>query len=170
MSDESSSFLSRWSRRKTAARAGEVLEEPASNQASEIEPADTGPPPELPSIESLQGLQSDYQDFMDARVHDDTKRAALKQLFNDPHFNKMDGLDVYIDDYGKPDPIPPAMLAALNHARGLLWDSTADSEPSKPDEITASPEQNSVQTETDTSTASLASPGLECEEHRESLD
>jgi hypothetical protein len=31
----------------------------------------------------------------------------------------MDGLDVYIDDYSKPDPIPAAFLRALNQARGL---------------------------------------------------
>jgi hypothetical protein len=31
----------------------------------------------------------------------------------------MDGLDTYIDDYSKEDPIPPAMLRALNQARTL---------------------------------------------------
>jgi hypothetical protein len=36
------------------------------------------------------------------------RNAALKKLFTDPHFNVMDGLDVYIDDYGKPDPCRPA--------------------------------------------------------------
>ena len=30
----------------------------------------------------------------------------MKKLFSDPHFNVMDGLDTYIDDYGKPDPLP----------------------------------------------------------------
>ena len=35
----------------------------------------------------------------------------MKKLFSDPHFNVMDGLDTYIDDYGKPDPIPPVDAA-----------------------------------------------------------
>jgi hypothetical protein len=48
-----------------------------------------------------------------------TKSAALRKLFGDPHFNKMDGLDVYIDDYTKEDPIPATMLRALNQARSL---------------------------------------------------
>ena len=39
--------------------------------------------------------------------------AALKKLFSDPHFNVMDGLDTYIDDYGKPDPLPPVMLRRM---------------------------------------------------------
>ena len=43
------------------------------------------------------------------------KRAALKQLFRHPRFNIMDGLDVYIDDYTKADPIPPEMLNKLAH-------------------------------------------------------
>ena len=43
--------------------------------------------------------------------------AALKKLFSDPHFNVMDGLDTYIDDYGKPDPIPPSMLRAHSQNR-----------------------------------------------------
>ena len=35
----------------------------------------------------------------------------MKKLFADPHYNVMDGLDVYIDDYSKPDPIPPRHAA-----------------------------------------------------------
>jgi hypothetical protein len=29
----------------------------------------------------------------------------------------MDGLDIYIDDYGKPDPIPASMLRSLLQSR-----------------------------------------------------
>jgi hypothetical protein len=47
------------------------------------------------------------------------RNAALKKLFADPHFNLMDGLDVYIDDYSKPDPLPPEMLAQLASAKFL---------------------------------------------------
>ena len=43
----------------------------------------------------------------------------MKKLFADPHFNVMDGLDTYIDDYAKPDPIPPAMLRQLASAKFL---------------------------------------------------
>ena len=31
---------------------------------------------------------------------------CLSNLFSDPQFNVMDGLDTYIDDYSKPDLIP----------------------------------------------------------------
>jgi len=47
-------------------------------------------------------------------------REALKKLFHDPHFNVMDGLDTYIDDYSKPDPLPAAMLATLRQAQKIL--------------------------------------------------
>jgi hypothetical protein len=41
------------------------------------------------------------------------QQAALKKMFTDPHFNIMDGLDIYIDDYSKPDPLPPGMLERM---------------------------------------------------------
>ena len=48
----------------------------------------------------------------------------MKKLFSDPHFNVMDGLDTYIDDYGKPDPIPASMLRQMvqSQALGLFAD------------------------------------------------
>ena len=72
----------------------------------------------LPSLDELN-LDSDYSPFMRAEVDPARRMSALKKLFSDPHFNRMDGLDVYIDDYTKPDPIPKAMLARLNQSRLL---------------------------------------------------
>jgi len=63
-------------------------------------------------VESLT-FESDFAAFLRPGVDDKVKRAALKQLFRDPRFNVMDGLDTYIDDYTKADPIPPDMLADL---------------------------------------------------------
>jgi hypothetical protein len=47
----------------------------------------------------------------------------------------MDGLDTYIDDYSKPDPIPDAMLRTLAHAKRLLFDE----EEKKKDEVAEQP-------------------------------
>jgi hypothetical protein len=57
--------------------------------------------------------------FMKADVDPQLRLSALKKMFTDPHFNQMDGLDIYIDDYTKPDPIPLAMLKRLNQSRLL---------------------------------------------------
>jgi Protein of unknown function (DUF3306) len=46
-------------------------------------------------------------------VDEGLKRQALKKLFQDPHYNTMDMLDVYVDDYSKPDPLPEGWLARL---------------------------------------------------------
>jgi hypothetical protein len=55
-------------------------------------------------------------------VDEKLRQAALREMFSDPHFNVMDGLDIYIDDYSKSDPIPAAMLRQLNQAKGLLFE------------------------------------------------
>jgi len=76
------------------------------------------PPPTLEDTQSLTPT-SDFTPYLRPDVPPDVKNAALKKLFADPHFNLMDGLDVYIDDYSKPDPLPPEMLAQLASAKFL---------------------------------------------------
>jgi hypothetical protein len=148
MSEDARDFLSRWSRRKTEARQVEAEPKPADAPAA---PAGTDPRPEaqatlpagssdgaaaasasLPPLDSLDGVASDYSGFLQPEVDESLRRGALKQLFRDPHFNVMDRLDIYIDDYSKEDPIPDAMLKALNHAQGLIFDredQPAESDP-----------------------------------------
>src|SRR5262249_57863764 len=58
-------------------------------------------------------FDSDFTAFLKPGVDPTVKRTALKKLLHDPRFNVMDGLDVYIDDYTKADPIPQNMLAEL---------------------------------------------------------
>jgi len=119
-------FLSRWSRRKHAAKRGEPLPPaavpdvvPGSPGAGAIEPVEPPLPPEpLPPVESLTP-ESDFTPFMRDEVDPGIRRQALRTLFRDPRFNVMDGLDVYIDDFSKPDPIPPDWLAKLNQVARL---------------------------------------------------
>jgi hypothetical protein len=71
--------------------------------------------------------ESDYTGFMARGVTPDVKNAAMKKLFTDPHFNVMDRMDVYIDDYGLPDPLPLAMLRQMTSAKTLkLFDDETD--------------------------------------------
>ncbi len=121
MANEDSSFLYRWARRKRE-----------SANAARIAPAAAQPLPDLPPIDGLT-FESDFKAFMHARVDERLRRMALKKLFSDPCFNVMDGLDVYIDDYTKEEPIPPAMLARLQHARTTLFGSQIE-EAKKPED------------------------------------
>ncbi|HQR22048.1 MAG TPA: DUF3306 domain-containing protein [Burkholderiaceae bacterium] len=147
MSTEPESFLARWSRRKREAkRVADRPEGPAGPQmpatpaaaqadtgkqtAKEVVPdggslSQSAPPTEaqLPSIDSLDGLRSDYQAFFQQPVAEDLRRAALKKLFADPHFNQMDMLDVYVDDYTQFEPLPAAMRMRMPSARDFLLDS-----------------------------------------------
>lgn len=80
--------------------------------------AQNEPPPTLSDVAALT-RDSDFRRFVAADVDREVKNAALKKLFADPHFNLMDGLDVYIDDYGKPSPLPASMVRKLAQAAFL---------------------------------------------------
>ena len=79
------------------------------------------PKPELPTLDDVRALtpKSDFQPFMRQGVATDVRNAAVKKLFADPHFNIMDGLDIYIDDYNTPDPLPAGMLKKMVGAQFL---------------------------------------------------
>ena len=146
--DDNDGLLSRWSGRKAQTRAGAELEAPAAVHVLPLPPvaplptvearSEAPPAPPAPTLDDVAALvkDSDYTRFVAPGVDENVKRAALKKLFfSDPHFNVMDGLDVYIDDYGKPDPIPASMLRRLvqSHALGLFDDEKKDPAQASPD-------------------------------------
>jgi hypothetical protein len=122
--------LKRWSQRKLAAaraaEAGPALppaapEAPMSSPVAAIPgaaPAAAAETP-LPPVESLT-FDSDFAAFMQPKIDETTKRAALKKLFSDPSFNVMDGLDIYVGDYTQPDPMPAGMLEKLSAVYRML--------------------------------------------------
>ena len=133
-------FLTRWSRRKQEVREPPV--EPQQQTAPAVDPK--APPPELPPVEKLT-IESDFRGFFHPKVNEDLRRSALKKLFADPHFNVMDGLDVYIDDYSQPNPLPAAMLAQLRQAQKIIAWAKEGTEDAKtktaelPDDARAAP-------------------------------
>jgi hypothetical protein len=119
--DDKEVFLERWARLKQEAKD----QPPANVPDKAVDPQ--APPPDLPPIDKLTP-DSDFRAFFHPKVGEDVRRAALKKLFSDPRFNVMDGLDVYIDDYSKTEPIPPAMLAGLRQAQNILKWAKEDTE------------------------------------------
>ena len=152
-------FLRRWARLKSsgaaqplplppsagkdASRAGEAGGDRIDREAVGAVVASSNPavagaatPPTLEDAGRLTAA-SDYSAFVAQGVDKAVRRLALKKLFSDPHFNLMDGLDIYISDYNRADPVPASMLAALRQAQGFLEQADDASAPDSPDELTA---------------------------------
>jgi hypothetical protein len=131
------SFLTRWSRLKhqtTTERNTEPVKTPEQK------------PAELPPVDSLT-FESDFTAYLKANVEESVKRAALKKLLHDPRFNVMDGLDTYIDDYTKNDPIPEEMLKTLEHARSTLFPPNQQTE--EPTQVAENPPEENREPEPD---------------------
>jgi hypothetical protein len=128
-------FLGRWSRRKAGLEPEgldgaapelkpKVAPTPASQDKKTIENASTPAeeetlPPTLEDAESIDRFAPDFSAFMKPNVDPAVQQAAMKKLFSDPHFNIMDRLDIYIDDYSIPDPIPMEMLKRMVQSESL---------------------------------------------------
>jgi Protein of unknown function (DUF3306) len=119
-------------------RSAEAVSTPGANAVASMPAAPAvpnagtaSPAPTLDDVARLPADASDFSRFVAHDVQPEVKHAALKKLFSDPHFNLMDGLDVYIDDYGKPDPLPAAMLQQMAGSRflGLLIEEPATPPP-----------------------------------------
>jgi hypothetical protein len=139
MADEG--FFSRWARRKSESLQGvEPAPEPAhvptpapappsAAPASHVPaPAAPGPdaapaePVRLPTMDDVAQLtnESDFSAFVARGVDQAVRRSALKKLFADPHFNVMDRLDMYMDDYNVASPMSAEMLASLKHSQSFF--------------------------------------------------
>jgi hypothetical protein len=139
-------FLSRWSSRKIKVKTGspvadealpEAVAKPAvAPDAATVppqEPAHTAPTqeatpapvttaqPVLPTMDDVRALtkDSDFTRFVQPGVDPTVRNAAFKQLFTDPFFNEMDGLDIYIDDYSQPNPLPLSLARKLTSSKVL---------------------------------------------------
>ena len=98
---------------------------------------------------------SDFRPFMGQGVAPEVKNAAMKKLFADPHFNVMDRMDIYIDDYSQPDPLPLAMLRQMNGAKflNLFEEEDKDKAP-----LACAPAEGHVQTPVSLVSDSVAVP------------
>ena len=177
MTENSGGFFSRWSQRKQAVKLGLAEEDISPNKAqdkaqdkpqpsvqnSEVSVANVKPesadpaaePPKLPTLSDVEQLtpDSDFSTFMTQGVSPEVRNAAMKKLFTDPHYNVMDGLDIYIGDYNTPDPLPAGMLAKMVGAQflGLVkapedvaQSSTSDSDTPKPAETKLAANANNL--------------------------
>lgn len=148
-------FLGRWSQRKQDLREGKSLLEPApkpavsnmavspavatvqtGNQAANrVDETVTADKPEiaLPTMEDVHKLtaDSDFAPFVARNVSPEVRNTAMKKLFTDPHYNVMDKLDIYIDDYSKPDPLPVSMIRQMAGAKFLNLFNNEDEEEKK---------------------------------------
>lgn len=124
--------FSRWSQRKTLARQGVVLPEPevapapavvvpSPPSATVLPPTEPEPAPAPLTMADVQALTpvSDFSPFVARTVSPEVRNAAMKKLFTDPHYNVMDRLDIYIDDYNLADPLPAKMLQQMVSAQFL---------------------------------------------------
>ncbi len=143
-SDES--FLSRWSRVKHAGEDDKAESTPLADSqssvgslntenknssigglprhkmAEEARPERTLPDSALSQpLPALDGLtaQSDFSPFMAKDVDPQLRNQAMKKLFTDPHYNVMDRLDTYIDDYSIESPLSMDIIRQMSISKTL---------------------------------------------------
>ena len=177
MTENSGGFFSRWSQRKQAVKLG-LAEEDVRQDLAQVKAQDklqpspqnsavsvasgkpeatdnAAEPPQLPTLTDVEQLtpDSDFSTFLTQGVSPEVRNAAMKKLFTDPHYNVMDGLDIYIGDYNTPDPLPAGMLAKMVGAQflGLVkapedvaQSSTSDSDTPKPAETKLAANANNL--------------------------
>jgi hypothetical protein len=128
-------FLGRWSRRKAGLEPegldgstpelkpkttpSSVPQDKKTIESASSPAEEEALPPTLEDAESIDRFAPDFSAFMKPNVDPAVQHAAMKKLFSDPHFNIMDRLDIYIDDYSIPDPIPMEMLKRMVQSESL---------------------------------------------------
>ena len=124
-------FLSRWARVKQSTQATQASEpsievdtqntsigEPLEHKVPEQARPEPTLPVALPSVDDLTP-QSDFSPFMARDVDPQLRNLAMKKLFTDPHYNVMDRLDTYIDDYSTHPPLPLNVIRQMSISKTL---------------------------------------------------
>nr|WP_211187527.1 DUF3306 domain-containing protein [Neoroseomonas marina] len=136
--------MSRWSRRKRAAEAGQPDEEPQVAPAAVAPSAPEPPPPEpvseeppfdpatLPPVESLT-IESDITAFLRKEVPEALKRAALRKAWAlDPAIRDFVGPADYAWDYNAPDGVPGFSLDIVGDVQKMLAQAMGFDAPARP--------------------------------------
>lgn len=129
-------FLGRWSARKVAVKEGKPVADPVQEKhfdklsangglviasvdgvglqkkSVRAEPVEVLTVPPALTLDDVAALTpaSDFSTFVAKGVDSAVKNAAMKKLFADPHYNIMDGLDIYIGDYSTHAPMPQSVI------------------------------------------------------------
>jgi hypothetical protein len=141
-------FLNRWSKKKLGAEPevlpselseGQLPAQPKKSadaptqDSKDLKDAETAAPlaktsEAMPTLEDVLKLthDSDFSAYVKPGIDPEVQKAAMQKLFSDPRYNIMDGLDIYIDDYSKADPIPLEMLKSMNQSKMLGLFKTAE--------------------------------------------
>jgi hypothetical protein len=121
MTDESETFLSRWSKRKSQARSGATGVEPGSEAELSQETGALNAEDEeialedLPPIESIDA-STDLSPWLRKRVPDAWRQAALKRVWtSDPAISQFIGLAENSWDWNAPDGVPGFGPLSPNH-------------------------------------------------------
>ncbi len=149
MSTKREGGLSRWARRKAAARAERATPEqgrgaalppaapaaiPAKPQPATAKPveAEAATPPDetkgvdLPDIETLD-YDSDYSAFLSGDVSDAVRNIALRKLWrSNPLLANVDGLVDYDDDFSDAATVIEGMKTVYRTGRGMVRDETEE--------------------------------------------
>ena len=148
-------FLSRWARRKGAARSGgdpdSVVGE-SSSEAAELTnaaPVEANLPAagedgqlleltdeDMPPVDTIDE-ETDMSGFFSPKVSQAVKKAAFKKFFHSPLFNIVDGLDDYDDDFRNFEALGDIITSDMRglmereaeRARQAVADDAGESEP-----------------------------------------
>ena len=118
-------FLTRWSRRKAAARRAEATEAAELAPVAEPDqPAESRPVevPDLPDPATLE-IGSDFKAFMGENVPGNLRREALRRLWRvNPIINSPDGLDDYYvtKDFTDAATVLPDLRTLYRVGKGML--------------------------------------------------
>ncbi|MDA8109084.1 MAG: DUF3306 domain-containing protein [Betaproteobacteria bacterium] len=116
-------FLARWSRLKRE-RAGEPADAATPAAPAAAREARAEEPAPLPPVEELTP-ESDFSAFMNPKVADALRRAALKKLFRHPQIDVPDPYEPFVGDWTGGEPIPQDMLKSLYQARNTVLRESA---------------------------------------------